>query len=118
MNATRNKFGAKREIVDGISFASRAEARRYRELCLLQKAGQIHELELQPKLDLIAGLKYTPDFCYRRGSEFIYEEIKGVVTADFTMRLALFHYVYPSATLLINGVDSNVKKPRKRRKKT
>ncbi len=55
-------------VVDGISFDSKAEARRYGELKLLQRAGEIAGLELQPKFVLsINGIKickYIGDFAY------------------------------------------------------
>jgi glutamine synthetase type III len=48
----RSKYGAVRTEVDGITFASKAEARRYAELRLLEKAGEITKLQLQPKFDI------------------------------------------------------------------
>jgi dsDNA-binding SOS-regulon protein len=44
----KNKYNAKKTVVDGITFHSKKEADRYCELRLLQKAGQISHLELQP----------------------------------------------------------------------
>lgn len=48
----RSKFGAVKTVVDGITFDSKAEAARYGELKLLEKAGHIRGLELQPKFAL------------------------------------------------------------------
>ncbi len=39
-----NKFNAKPQVVDGVSFASKAEAKRDAELLLLQRADKIHGL--------------------------------------------------------------------------
>ena len=47
-----NKYHAIKTTVDGITFDSRAEARRYRELKLLERAGVIENLVLQPKFEL------------------------------------------------------------------
>jgi hypothetical protein len=47
-----NKYRAKSTVVDGIRFHSQLEARRYGELKMLEKAGEIRELELQPKFVL------------------------------------------------------------------
>lgn len=47
-----HKYGAKPTVVDGIRFASQKEARRYQELKLLVKAGEIGGLLLQPSYDL------------------------------------------------------------------
>ncbi len=42
------KYRAQPTIVDGIRFHSKGEARRYQELRLLERAGEITNLELQP----------------------------------------------------------------------
>ena len=38
--------------VDGIKFQSKAEARRYSQLKLLEKAGEVFDLALQPAYQL------------------------------------------------------------------
>jgi hypothetical protein len=48
----RNNFGAQKTVVDGITFDSKKEARRYGVLKLLERAGEITDLELQPKFTL------------------------------------------------------------------
>lgn len=48
----RSKYGAKAIAIDGIRFASQKEGRRYQELKLLERAGQIRNLELQPRFEL------------------------------------------------------------------
>ena len=48
----RSKYGNKKTIVDDIEFDSIAEARRYRELKLLEAAGEIEGLVLQPPFPL------------------------------------------------------------------
>ena len=52
----RSKYGAKPTTVDGIRFASQREAARYSELRLLEKAGEIRGLLLQPRFELRAAL--------------------------------------------------------------
>ena len=47
-----NKYNARKVVVDGIRFDSKAEANRYSQLALLQKRGQISGLELQPRFYL------------------------------------------------------------------
>ena len=42
----------KRVEIDGYTFASQAEARRYGELKLLEKAGEIRDLVVHPRLHL------------------------------------------------------------------
>lgn len=85
-----HKYHAIRTEVDGITFASKAEAHRYAELKLLEKAGEIYGLVLQPKFPLYAlGYDarnrvvgyYIADFSYQtaKGHEVI-EDVKGVKT--------------------------------------
>ena len=47
------KYGNKKIVIDGIQFDSTKEGRRYCELKLLLRAGQIAELELQKVFELI-----------------------------------------------------------------
>lgn len=54
-----SKYGAKKTQVDGITFSSKAEAKRYTELKMLERAGHISSLELQPKFELAPSIKYT-----------------------------------------------------------
>ena len=90
-----NKYKAKRTIVDGISFASKAEARRYTQLLLLQRAGAIEDLELQPRLLLVvAKIKigtYVGDFRYRDmvTGDMILEDVKGVLTPVYRIKKRL-----------------------------
>lgn len=96
----RSKYGARRTTVDGIAFHSAGEARRYQELRLLEKAGEIESLELQPVFVLKAPLttgtvrgalrasagelptigKYIADFKYYDGKAggWIVEDYKGM----------------------------------------
>ena len=79
--------------VDGTLFDSKKEATRYAELKLLQRAGEIECLEIQPSWNIeINGkhyCRYSADFSYidkRRGS--IIEEVKSTGTAkDAAYRL-------------------------------
>jgi len=89
-----SKYKAKRTTIDGITFASKAEAKRYEELKYMEMAGEIEWLELQPVFPLHAtgfteeGLtnikigKYVADFRYidaDSGREII-EDVKGFKT--------------------------------------
>lgn len=79
------KYGNRKTVYEGITFDSQKEARRYRELRLLQKAGQISELKLQVSYILIpAGngeraVKYIADFTYVENGRQIVEDIKLVI---------------------------------------
>ena len=89
----RSKYGAKPTVVDGIRFHSAKEAKRYQELKVLLKAGEIHDLALQPAfdLDVIGGFVkdvryriggYKADFQYTewRTGKRIVEDVKGFKT--------------------------------------
>jgi len=91
----RNKYHAVRTEVDGIGFASKREAQRYVELKLLEKAGEITCLELQPVFPLLAAYrgggvavgKYLADFRYiRKDGEVIVEDVKGVKTPVYNLK--------------------------------
>lgn len=49
-----SKYKAVRTEVDGITFASKKEARRYGELKLLERAGHVRNIVVQPRFDLYA----------------------------------------------------------------
>jgi len=78
--------------MDGIVFASKKEMKRYAELKLLQRAGEVSDLELQPEFRVsINGnhyCTYTADFAYTQKDERIVEELKSTGTAkDAAYRL-------------------------------
>lgn len=89
--------------VDGVVFASKREARRYSELRLMERAGEITHLELQPEYKvMIAGhlfCTYRADFRYFRNGERIVEDCKSGGTAkDTAYRLRkraaeLYHFI-------------------------
>lgn len=86
----KNKFGAKRTTVDGITFDSKREAEVYLDLKLLERAGRISGLERQRKFNLIVNDEiigsYRADFSFidhDRDGTFRVVDVKGVVTRDF-----------------------------------
>jgi len=56
-----NKFGARRVILDGITFDSRKEARRYQQLKLLERAGVIRALQVHPRFVILPKHKQPRD---------------------------------------------------------
>ncbi len=81
---TRNKYGAKKVVIDGITFDSKAEGRRYSELKLMWKGGLIDLLVCHPEFPIT--IKGKPicivelDFSYRPERDHgitIYEDVKG-----------------------------------------
>jgi hypothetical protein len=81
--AKKHKYFARPTIVDGIKFASAKEARRYSELKLLQMAGKISLLELQPRYKLVIEETYVADFRYIENGETIIEDVKGCLTREY-----------------------------------
>lgn len=108
----RNKFGNTPTIVDGIRFASKAEARRWQELQLLEKAHQITLLRRQPRFKIHGNdgrliCTYVGDFAYNEfpdlghntGQQAVVEDVKGVETATFKLKAKLFRAAYPGVVL-------------------
>lgn len=87
----KQKYGAVKTVVDGITFDSKKEATRYSELKTLEAAGKIQNLELQPRfvlrvlvadapVTMIIG-EYRGDFRYTTsGGAVIVEDVKGFKT--------------------------------------
>ncbi len=50
-----SKYKARRESIDGYLFDSQAEAARYRELKLLERAGQIRQLRVHPRYEIVVN---------------------------------------------------------------
>lgn len=89
----RNKYGAKRTVVDGILFDSKAEASYYSMLKMREKAGDVSAVELQrpfsllgPKGELICT--YKADFCFwdHKADKFRVVDVKGVETSVFKLK--------------------------------
>ena len=81
----QNKYGNKKVTEDGMTFDSTKEYSRWKELKLMEKAGEITGLvrqlriELIPKTKLYKAVSYIPDFVYfnKREGKTIYEDVKG-----------------------------------------
>ena len=95
-----SKYRNTKTIIDGIQFDSKAEASRYQELLLLQRAGVIHSLELQPRYDLVVnGCKlgfYRGDFRYIdvATGQSVTEDVKGVATPVYKLKKKLVKALY------------------------
>ena len=79
-----SKYNARKTIVDGIKFDSRKEARRYKELKLLERAGEIKNLQLQPRFTLQESFKYQgkTERKIEYVADFMYEEKDGQVVVE------------------------------------
>lgn len=93
-----NKYQNVHTEVDGIVFASKKEAKRYGELRLLERAGQITDLRLQPRFPLrvndVLIATYVGDFHYQEKGQWVVEDTKGVQTPVFKLKAKLFKALY------------------------
>lgn len=96
------KYHNKKVIYNGIKFDSIKEKNRYIELSMLERAGEIKELELQPKFLLLDTIRYNgetyrktyyiADFKYydNKIGRYIVEDVKSKITAkDKVYRLKI-----------------------------
>lgn len=103
------KYGNTATNVGGHRFDSRREARRYAQLRLLELAGEITGLELQPEFvlyalaldhdglirDLVRVGSYIGDFRYRDASgQMIVEDAKGVRTPLYRLKRKIVEAQY------------------------
>ena len=101
-----SKYRNVKVTVDGHVFDSKREAARYHELKLMQKAGQIFHLLLQPVFDIVVPggtqeaepvvvAKYVADFSYilpDRSS--VVEDAKGMRTPVYRLKKKLVEATY------------------------
>lgn len=104
----KNKYKAKKAVIDGIVFDSRKEAKRYTELKKLEEMGSIRNLSLQVQFELIPSFEividgkkrkrrpitYVADFVYYRDDEKVIEDVKGLRTPVYKIKKKLFEYRY------------------------
>lgn len=114
------KYGNKKVSIGDIVFDSRKEAKRYQELVLLEKAGEISELETQKPFELIPAAYetyerygkngkrltdgkrciekacvYKADFVYKdKDGNTVIEDTKGMRTKDYIIKRKLMLSIY------------------------
>lgn len=100
-----NKYGNRKvQTLDG-TFDSLKEARRWQELKLMQRAGEIHDLQRQVPYVLIPTqkdkdgkvierqTKYIADFVYRdKDYRLVVEDTKGMKTDVYKIKKKLMLY--------------------------
>ena len=119
-----SKYHSRKITVDGVTFDSKKEYRRWCELCLMQRAGAISGLERQVKFELIpaqmrtvetgeiykrgprAGepktkevclekaCDYYADFVYYKDGRRVVEDTKGVKTPDYIIKRKLMLWLH------------------------
>ena len=102
-----NKYHARRCCLDGINFDSKHEMQRYAQLKMLERAGEISDLRLQVKYQLIprqeniAGrvmeraVDYIADFVYKdKKGATVEEDAKGHRTKEYIIKRKLMLWVH------------------------
>lgn len=90
----RGKYNAKKVFVDGgISFDSKAEAKRYTELLLLRRAGEIIGFCRQAVFNLPGGIRYKADFVVWDKSKTWIEDVKGFKTKEYELKKKLMQSI-------------------------
>lgn len=105
-----HKYDAQATVVDNIKFPSKAQAKRYTELRMLQAAGLIRDLRLEIpyviRVNEVDVCTYVADFVYEikpliKGSEVvggfwatIVEDVKGFRTPVYRLKKKLVRAVH------------------------
>lgn len=101
-----SKYHAKKTVVNGITFDSKREAKRYGVLKLLERAGAIKGLQRQVRYELIPAFNvdgkhyrptsYVADFVYTDcgTGEVVVEDCKGYRTDVYRLKSKMFAHKY------------------------
>lgn len=97
------KYRNVKTVVDGITFDSAKEARRYGELKLLERSGRISGLEVQPAFRIVVNdcliCTYKADFRYvtdtpHASGVVVTEDVKGMQTPVYRLKKKLMLAVH------------------------
>jgi len=92
----KHKFKAKPVESDGIKFASKKEYKRYTELKLLQKYGEVLFFLRQTPFHLQGGVKYVCDYLvFWTNGEVTIEDVKGFKTPIYILKKKQVEQLYP-----------------------
>lgn len=102
----RQKYANRRVEIDGQTFDSKAEHKRWQYLAMLERAGEIRDLRCQVPFELIpaqvtpSGKKerptmYLADFTYTtKDGRFVCEDVKGTATDVWKLKKKLMLHVH------------------------
>lgn len=104
---SKSKYGNQKvTTADGLTFDSKAEYRRWCELNVLVRAGEITDLKRQVPFDLVPAqvspdgtklrpVAYVADFTYRdKAGRLVVEDPKGASTAEWIIKKKLMLHVH------------------------
>lgn len=106
MYYSTNKYSNKKITVDGMTFDSKKEYNRYCELKLLEKAGEIKDLDRQHRFQIIPTQRdldgniierpvtYIADFTYTdvKTGKLVVEDTKGYKTPEYILKRKMLLY--------------------------
>ena len=111
----KSKYYAEKTEIDGIKFDSAKESKRYANLKLLERAGVIENLKLQPRFLLQEGftynghkerkIEYVADFQYERNGQTIVEDVKSKATRTEVYKLKRKLFLYRYKDIVFREVD-------------
>jgi hypothetical protein len=109
-----HKYNARETEYNGIVYPSKAEAARAAELDLLKRVAAIEDWWRPEPIVLVQGrtrretITYRADFCVRprEGPDWL-EDVKGVITREFRLKMKLLHEKYPHLVVKViqNGQE-------------
>jgi hypothetical protein len=99
------KYGNRKITKDGITFDSVKEFKRFCELSLLERAGEVTDLKRQVRFELIPSQRidgkvverpvhYIADFVYQEDGHTVVEDTKGFKTKDYILKRKLMLHVH------------------------
>ena len=99
-----SKYRNNKVTVNGITFDSKKEAKRYLQLKELEASGEISNLQLQKVFTLIPSqyiegkcverpCKYIADFCYKQDGKTIVEDVKGYKAKEYKLKRKMMLYL-------------------------
>lgn len=114
------KYHNIKTTIDGITFDSMLEAQRWCELRLLERAGEIKNLQRQVVFELqpsyrkngktIRPINYIADFVYEEDGGLIVEDTKGFRTQEYMLKKKLFEYRYPHTIKEVRKCSSKARR--------
>lgn len=101
----KSKYKNHRVNIDGMTFDSEAEFKRWGELRTMERCGEIKDLQRQVPFELIPNVKkkdghivrkvvYIADFVYIENGEEVVEDVKGMRTDVYKLKKKLMLWRY------------------------
>lgn len=128
----KNKYGNNKVTVDGVTYDSVGEHQRFCFLKLLERAGEIKDLQYHKEFELIPPIRkeilckmkngttytrvtneprvYEADFTYTivATGEEVVEDFKGVETKLFLFKADLFYHLYKKHIKIVKHINEPI----------